>query len=200
MSNTLGRWHADHVNFTKLLDLLETQLRSLHDGGAPDYELMLAIMYYMTHYPDVLHHPKEDLVFAKLRQRDRSIAATVDRLAAQHALLRARGQELVRELGSVFDGAVLSRETIETTARAYLDEFRSHMRIEEEEVLPLASRLLRDEDWSEIDAAIRHFEDPLFGQRTEERYAALARQIKRQGHADPSAAMRYSRKKDLSSR
>ena len=188
MSKTLSLWHADHVNFTKLLDLLETQLRSFHDGGAPDYELMLAIMYYMTHYPDVLHHPKEDLVFAKLRQRDHSIAATVDRLAAQHASLRARGTELVRELDGVFEDAVLSRATIETTARAYLDEFRNHMRIEEEEILPLASRLLRGKDWAEIDAAIRQFEDPLFGKKTEERYAALARQIKRQGRPDASVA------------
>lgn len=189
MPNSLTLWHADHVNFAKLLDLLETQLRSFHDGGAPDYELMLDIMYYMTHYPDVLHHPKEDLVFAKLRQRDPLIAATVDRLAAQHVSLRTRGTELVRELDGVFEDALLSRATIETTARAYLDEFRDHMRIEEEEILPLASRLLRAKDWAEIDAAIRHFADPLFGERTEERYASLARQIKRQGLANAGAAL-----------
>jgi hemerythrin-like domain-containing protein len=52
-------WHADHVNFGRLLNLLEGELRRLHDDRSPDYELMLDIMYYMTHYSDVLHHPKE---------------------------------------------------------------------------------------------------------------------------------------------
>jgi len=69
MSDTLSRWHAEHANFSKLLDLLERQVASFHDGGSPDYELMLEIMYYMTHYPDVLHHPKEDLVFASWTAR-----------------------------------------------------------------------------------------------------------------------------------
>lgn len=188
MSNTLSRWHAEHANFTKLLDLLEFQLARFHDGGAPDYELMLDIMYYMTHYPDILHHPKEDLVFARMKERDESVARTVGKLLHQHASLKACGEELVRELDGIVDGSIMSRERIETTARSYLDEFRSHMRIEEDEMLPLAAKLLQRKDWLEIDAAIRHFEDPLFGSRTEQRYAALARQIKRQD-TGTSAAM-----------
>ncbi|HSS70324.1 MAG TPA: hemerythrin domain-containing protein [Casimicrobiaceae bacterium] len=180
MSETLSRWHAEHANFAKLLDLLERQLIAFHCGGSPDYELMLEIMYYMTHYPDVLHHPKEDLVFALIKERDERAAGTVARLLEQHVLLKASGAELVRELDGVVAGAIMSRERIETTARSYLDEFRSHMRIEEGEILPLASRLLEPGDWQKIDAAIRQFEDPLFGARTEQRYAALASQIVRQ--------------------
>ena len=189
MSDTLSRWHAEHANFSKLLDLLERQVASFHDGGSPDYELMLEIMYYMTHYPDVLHHPKEDLVFALIKERDGRAAGTVARLLEQHILLKASGEELVRELDGVVGGAIMSRERIETTARTYLDEFRSHMLIEEAEILPLASRLLEARDWSQIDAAIRHFEDPLFGARTEHRYAALASQIARHGE-DAGAAAR----------
>jgi hemerythrin-like domain-containing protein len=188
MSDTLSSWHSEHLNFAKLLDLLEGELGRFHDGGSPDYELMLAIMYYMTHYPDVLHHPKEDLVFAKMRERDNSVAATVENLLAQHASLKTCGATLVRDLDGIVDGSIMSRESIETTARDYLDEFRRHMRIEEEEILPRAAKLLQRKDWSEIDAEIRHFEDPLFGERTEERYAALVRQIKRPG-AGANAAM-----------
>jgi hemerythrin-like domain-containing protein len=188
MSNTLTRWHAEHENFAQLLDILETQLARFGDGGSPDYELMLDIMYYMTHYPDVLHHPKEDLVFAVIRQRDRSVGTTINRLLEQHASLKVCGEELVRELNGVVDGEIMSRERIETTARAYLDEFRTHMRIEEMEILPLASRLLEPRDWSQIDAAILHFEDPLFGARTEQRYAGLASQIASHGKGAGVAA------------
>ena len=72
MQYSLMLWHADHVNFGRLLNLLEGQLQLLHDDGSPDYELMLDIMYYMTHYSDLLHHPKEDIVFARIKARDAS--------------------------------------------------------------------------------------------------------------------------------
>ena len=96
MPTTLALWHAEHVNFARLLNVLDGQLMLFHGGKVPDYELMLNIMFYMTHYSDVLHHPKEDLVFAKMREREIGVAATVDKLAAQHARLHDAGRELVR--------------------------------------------------------------------------------------------------------
>ena len=57
------------------------------------------------------------------------------------------------------------------------------MRTEEAEILPLAAKLLQDPDWSEIDGGVTHIEDPLFGSRTEARYAALRRHIVQQARA-----------------
>ena len=70
MNTTLATWHTDHANFARLLDLLEAQLDLFHRGETPHYELMLDIMFYMTHYPDVLHHPKEDMAFTRIRERE----------------------------------------------------------------------------------------------------------------------------------
>jgi len=180
MPTTLALWHAEHVNFSKLLNVLDGQLMLFHGGKTPDYELMLNIMFYMTHYSDVLHHPKEDLVFAKIREREKGVAATVDKLAAQHARLHSAGQELVRQLDDIVNGTISSREAVEAVARDYVDTLRSHMRLEEDEILPLADRLLTPRDWKAIHAAIGDFEDPLFGKHTEARYVALHRQISRQ--------------------
>ena len=180
MPTTLALWHAEHVNFAKLLNVLDGQLMLFHGGKSPDYELMLNIMFYMTHYSDVLHHPKEDLVFAKIREREKGVAATVDELAAQHARMHKAGQELVRQLDDIVNGTISSREAVEAVAREYVGTLRSHMRIEEEEILPLADQLLTGRDWKAIHAAIEHFEDPLFGKHPEARYVALHRQISRQ--------------------
>lgn len=187
MPTTLALWHADHVNFGKLLILLEHQLALFHGGGSPDYEMMLDIMHYMTRYSDVLHHPKEDLVFALIRERERGVAKRVDELSKEHALLKRLGDELVNDLDDIVNGGIVSRERVETTARAYLTNMRSHMRTEEAEILPLAARLLGESDWAAIGIAIRHFEDPLFGARTEERYAALRQQIGRDARAARAA-------------
>lgn len=180
MPDTIAQWHADHVNFSKLLDLLEDRLGHLDDDHSPEYELMLDIMYYMTHYADVLHHPKEDLVFAKLKQRGGTAAAKIDQLLEQHVTLKAAGEQLSRDLDDIVNGSIVSREHIDASARAYLTKFRAHMQVEEAEIIPLAARLLVHGDWVAIDAEIRHIEDPLFGARTDERYAAIAQQIARQ--------------------
>ena len=184
MPNTLALWHAEHVNFSRLLTLLDNQLALFHGGKRPDYELMLNIMFYMTHYSDVLHHPKEDLVFAKIRERDQAVAGTVDELSSQHVLLHKCGRDLVRHLEDIVNDTIASRETVEEVARAYVDTLRKHMRIEESEILPLAHSLLTFEDWKAIHAAVEHIEDPLFGKHPESRYVALHRQTARQ--AQPS--------------
>jgi len=183
MPDTLALWHAEHVNFARLLNLLDDQLSLFHGGSTPDYELMLNIMFYMTHYSDVLHHPKEDLVFAKIREREHGVAGTVDNLAAQHARLKKSGQELVRQLDDIMNGTISSREVVETTARDYVGTMRSHMRIEETEILPLAGKLLTTRDWNAIHTAIERVEDPLFGKHPEGRYVALQQQIARQAQA-----------------
>ena len=53
MSDSIALWRAEHANFATLLDLLEGELDLFHKGGSPNYDLMLDIMFYMTHYPDV---------------------------------------------------------------------------------------------------------------------------------------------------
>jgi hemerythrin-like domain-containing protein len=183
MSLTLALWHADHVNFGTLLNLLEREVAIFHDGDAADYALMLDIIHYMTRYSDVIHHPKEDLVFGIIRKRDRNAANRVDTLCGQHATLRALGQELARDLDDIVNGSITPRERIEARAREYVTTFREHMRAEEAEMLPLAARMLDETDWASIDEAIDRVEDPLFGSRTQARFVALRDEIRRQGVA-----------------
>ncbi len=180
MFDNIARWHAEHVNFARLLSLLEGELDYFHKGESPDYKLMLDIMFYMTHYPDIHHHPKEDLAFARIRERDATATSMVDQLMAQHALLRQSGMDLVQGLDDIVNGTIASRERIESTGRHYVAHFRNHIQAEEAEILPLAARILNDADWRTIDAATAYIEDPLFGSRTELRYAALREQIGRE--------------------
>jgi hemerythrin-like domain-containing protein len=177
MSDPIALWHAEHVNFAILLDLLEGQLDRFHRGAATDYELMLDIMFYMTHYPDVLHHPKEDLAFARIAEREAGTRPVVDGLALQHARLKRDGNALTVALDDIVNGSITTREHVEAPGRAYIAAFRGHIDKEEAEILPLAARLLQREDWAAIDAGILDLEDPVFGKTLDQRYAALRRQI-----------------------
>ena len=183
MASTLSKWHADHVNFGRLLDCLETQILVLHDGGTPHYELMLDIMFYMTHYPDVLHHPKEDAAFARINARDPQVRPIVEALDAQHEDLRRMGAALVISLSDVFNGAIAPRMDVAGLAHDYVATFREHIAFEERKMLPLAARLLDASDWEAIDDAVRHMDDPLFGHNPEPRYATIARHLRQQAKA-----------------
>lgn len=184
MPDTLALWHAEHVNFARLLNLLEDQLSLFHTGAQPDYDLVLNIMFYMTHYSDVLHHPKEDLVFAKIREHEPAVGRTVDDLTRQHARLKQIGEMLVTRLDDLLNGSMVSRAEIEGAARDYVGTLRGHMRIEEAELLPLASKHLTAKDWAAIHAKVGRIEDPLFGKNPQHRYAELAQQIARYALSD----------------
>jgi len=177
MSDSIALWQGEHVNFAAVLVLLEDQLDFFHQGKDPDYEMMLDVMFYMTHYPDVLHHPREDLAFARILELDPSSRPIVDDLNEQHARLKDFGEALVRAIENVVNGSITSRDWVEVPGRAYIAEFRNHMLKEETAILPLAAKLLSEADWAAIGAAIQHIDDPLFGPKSEERYASLREQI-----------------------
>ena len=189
MSDSIAIWHAEHANFAKLLDLLEGELDLFHQGESPDYKMMLDIMFYMTRYSDVVHHPKEDLAFARIKERHASARPIVDELSGQHQRLKECGSALVQALDDIVNGSITSREHVEAPGRAYVSDWRQHMRTEETAILPLAAKLLRGRDWAAINAVIRHIDDPVFGKDGEERYAALRRQIAREAQA-PKAITR----------
>jgi len=177
MSNMITIWHADHRNFENLLALLETQLEVLGQGESPDYELMLDIMYYMTHYPDRMHHAMEDEVFRKMIGRGIGVRSKLEALLDQHSQLRDHGNALVHDLDDVVNGSIASRESIAESARRYVAEFRQHMSAEETEVIPLAGRSLDPTDWTAIRNAVAHIDDPLFGNVQLSRYATLRKHI-----------------------
>jgi hemerythrin-like domain-containing protein len=181
MANSLTLWQSDHANFAKLLGLLSAELDRFHAGETPNYDLMLDIMFYMTHYPDVVHHPKEELAFARIRERDGTAAPLLDDLDRQHEELHRLGNALVTSLGDVVNGSIAPRDSIEAPARSYVATFRNHMQREDTELLPLIRRWLDARDWAAIDLTIRHVEDPLFGRNPERRYATIEAHLERQG-------------------
>jgi hemerythrin-like domain-containing protein len=177
MTDNVAQWHTEHANFEKLLRALERELDLFDASDTPNYELMLDIMYYMNHFPDVFHHPKEDLAFAKILERHAGAQRIVADLTHEHVLLKDSGEKLLRTLDALVNDSILSRENVAAPCRAYIEGFRRHIEKEEAEIVPLAAKLLHANDWAAIDMAIRQRDDPLFGKTAEKRYETLRRYI-----------------------
>ena len=177
MAEPIAAWHADHVNFARLLNLLERQLIAFHAGAEPDYALMLDIVHYLRHYPDRFHHPREDVAFARLVEREVAMKLPIARRLQEHRVIAEAGEEFLRLLQGVVDGALIARSAVETAAATYLVYYRDHLAAEELEVIPRAAQLFTSSDWAAVAAAAPGGFDPLFGEAFEARYRELRRQI-----------------------
>ncbi|HTS54904.1 MAG TPA: hemerythrin domain-containing protein [Burkholderiales bacterium] len=177
MSSLVSVWRAEHRAFGALLALLEQQLELFRKGEAPNYEMMLDVVDYMVDYADRFHHPGEDIVFAKLAERVPAAVSSVQELTREHSEILRSGRELTSGLEGVMHGAVTLRSTIEAQAKRYLDTFRRHMYAEEQGLFLAALEHLSKEDWTSVEREAKRGEDPLLGERPEQRYSALRREI-----------------------
>lgn len=176
MANPIARWREEHLRFAKLLDTLEAQLDRFHRAEHPDYALMLEVMRYMRGYPDKQHHPREDIAFAKVGDRDSRAEAIARELVAEHSVIEESGDSLVTLLEGCLDEAILTRESVEKPGRDYIRRLRAHMQ-SEETLFPYVARHLRETDWEDIDRAIPPIPDPLIEPRGHEQFRSLQRLV-----------------------
>ncbi|MGF1613300.1 MAG: hemerythrin domain-containing protein [Gammaproteobacteria bacterium] len=180
MASVIKKLRIDHANMSRLLDELETQIGLFHAGENADYVLMMDIMQYMSHYPDLFHHPREDLIFGKLVERDPSTRLVVNELLHKHEVLADSGKQFIDSLQTVLSEALVEREALEAQGRNYVKTLRRHINIEESQVFPLAERVLDENDWHDIENAMDAMEDPLFGSTVHREYLALYDYIRHQ--------------------
>jgi len=179
MVDPIAVWHTEHRRFARLLDFLELETAVFHAGDDPDYTLMRDVIHYLRHYGDRFHHPREDVAFAKLLERDPSLAPAVDRLKQEHRVIETLGAGLLEYLEDIATDVVVERRTVETAARNYLACYREHLDTEETLILPRAAQLLTAEDWSAVAGAVADGPDPLFGEDVAAHYRSLREQIVR---------------------
>ena len=142
-----------------------------------DEELLSLACEYFSDYPDLCHHPKEDLVYELLSKRDPESCADLRDLLADHRRLR--------ELTAAFSAAVRrAREDPQGTEpdprkviREFTEHYRRHMQSEEERFFRLAEDRLSKSDWTTVDFAVFDRDDPLFDHVAEQRFTALRQRI-----------------------
>jgi hemerythrin-like domain-containing protein len=176
---------TEHRSLASVLQTLQYLARCIRDqGSAPDYELLRLIVDYIEGFQQRFHHPKEDEhLFRAVHARSRAGDTVLAELEAQHAegdgWIRNLRDAIHRLQASGGKGATDFAKAVDT----YADFHWHHMRLEEDELMPLAQRVLSEEDWREIDAAFTANDDPMFGKAPREEFAALFKLIVSQAPA-----------------
>jgi len=166
----------EHRAIEKLLLVLERELSVFNRAERPDYHVVQSVIEYFQDYPDSCHHPKEDLIFTKLKARDATIAGKIGDLAAEHNRGSKRLARVARAVEGVLADREIPRDAVNVIIRDFIDQERQHMAMEERVLFPAAARVLLPRDWAEIRAKLAARKDPLYTAR-EAKYRLLRRLI-----------------------
>ena len=177
MPAILNHLQVDHRNMRQLLRILEEEIDAYNAGKSGDFDLMKQILEYTLHYPNLIHHPREEILFRRLLERDPASKGLVGDLTHDHEELARLTHRFAAALHNVSLDVELPRALFAKVAEDYLKRSREHMETEERKFFPRLITVFRDEDWEDFNGLATRGYDPLFGTSIEDHYKRLHQRI-----------------------
>lgn len=180
MSTVIQALCHEHESNRRVLEVLDSEIAYLAEFKGrrrADYALVWNAIDYFTDFPALVHHPKEDLIFAQLRRADPAAALRIGDLTALHKALAEELRALAAELKPVMEDGKRPRDAMASLGRAFIRHQRQHMEMEEAVFFPVAERTLDAKAWAELAHGMTARLDPLIGGELSERFDALRRSI-----------------------
>lgn len=164
-SSALRTIRDEHAALAAMLQsLLWLVRRGPDEERARFFDTLRAMLFYIDEFPERLHHPKEsDLLFPRVAKREPALLSVIAQLEQDHM----KGESQVRDLQHrllawEWLGDSRQADFVEACER-YVGFYLEHMRLEEQEILPAAQRVLDEADWQALDEAFEANRDPLTG-------------------------------------
>jgi len=164
----------EHRHMSALLKLLEQRAQKQQPLGPGDYCLMRDVVAYLHDYPDAVHHPTEDLLFARLGDLRPDLAGEVEALQKQHETMERESTRLLAQLDLAADKPAKAEEAeIRQRAQAFARRQSQHMQRENSKLFPAALSELGTADWKVLSRRASLHQDPLFGPNVQSRHRTL---------------------------
>jgi len=179
MNRFLDTLWNEHRSIAAVLHAMLFLVREQREHGRPvDPKVFRAILYYLDVFPERMHHPKEEnYLFAAIRRKTAEANTVLDDLAHEHEAGGHSIRDLEQDLLRYEEGGKAEFEPFAKAVDSFVAGYREHMRKEEEEVIPVARRVLTAQDWAEINAEWSAHQDPLAGADAERDYERLISRI-----------------------
>ena len=164
MESALSIIGSEHAAFDAALAAVMDRIQVVREHRAePDAASFERNISYLATFMDHFHHPKEDdHLFRAVSARSGEGSDLIDHLQHDHRQAPAIFAELLRCLRAAREGSPAAFGDFGSLFERYARDQLRHMRQENEELLPLAQRVLRATDWVAIEAAFAANRDPLF--------------------------------------
>lgn len=156
----------EHRSIASVLHGLNYLVGKIRENNTkPDFNLLKAMVSYISTFPEKLHHPKEEsYLFPKLREYTHELDYTISALTAQHE----EEKRLIKKLEQAFSdyeaGALEGFSSFAELVAQYAEFTWQHMANEEKLFLPAARRYFTEHDWEKIADAFGKNGDPRFGE------------------------------------
>lgn len=173
MSKLISRIHSDHQNMARVLKLIVSEIDAMASEEPRELILLDDAMRYMINYVDEIHHPKEDLIFNRMRILEVDQSEHIEDILDEHQALFTLGSQFQELVQAAEYGDFVLRQNLVEQGRAYVNSMYSHMRKEEDEVFQKAKQILSDEELAALDREVEHMIDPVFGEYVQQEYKAL---------------------------
>lgn len=171
--NILSELHQDHVNLSRLLEMLDRKVWQLRDGNHPDFSLMSEVVSYVGSYADQHHHPREDSMYAFFRGRDADLDRAIERCEEEHRKLKQLSTHLEESIDGILNDVVMPMDKFTDQLEEFVKTEKRHLDFEEQSIFPPLRNLASDEDWQQLEEQLPQSEDPLFGEKQADEYRSL---------------------------
>jgi len=171
MPKLIEELRDEHRQMSTILDVLENAIREIDRAEGVDLDLLKLLMDYFCQFPDEIHHQKEDLIYARLRESGTESKAS--HLHDQHTKLEALSKQFSRYVDLIGLDLEVERAQICKAGWDFVDLSRRHMEMEEKYFFPEAQEKLTAQDW---ETAAREAEQS-FNKTDQKEFQALASEI-----------------------
>lgn len=179
MHRLLKSLNRDHKNLARVLKIMESELHHLVEGRKENLQLMRDASIYIQQYPDLIHHPKENLIYDAFSKRSFAGSEIVTKLKMEHDTLPTTTVRFQILLDSAMHGLeFVNRDMLVKNIQVFLKNQCDHINIEEKVLFPLIDDTLTDADWVFIESQMRDARDPLFNVKIEENFHNLYESMK----------------------
>ena len=172
-ATVLAELREDHKNMALMINLLERESNRIYAGEEPDYELLHDVMHYMTVYPDAVHHPKEDRLYAELKAFRPDLSTGFERITMDHRHIAELSMKLRDDIAAINAGSPIKRNAVVADALRYVNTLRGHMQWEELDLFRRVDEMIRMGHDVFDTANLVHQADPVFGPEVEENFGRL---------------------------
>lgn len=165
---------AAHRMMKHMITLIRVQIDILYPAAdGMQFEFLDKAIGYMSKYPGLVHHPAEELIFARLLRYSPQTRQLCDHLTEQHNVFSNEEAAMLENLPRARIGDDEACRHIKEIGLTYCAQHVSHIDDEEERALPEAADWLQASDWREIGEKTNFAIDPLSDPKAVARHASI---------------------------
>lgn len=176
----IGQLQEDHKQLVRMLYHLEREVKAIAglQPGSGSLETILDILDYVQMYPELWHHPVEDIIYEKLLKKAIPDPQLLHDALEEHELL----ETLTENLHVYIDAAALANDKppmrfVKSTSD-YVSRQLMHMEFEQKHLFPLTENYLDQNDWQDIKESMK-LQRQLTDESRIQAYSELYRDIAR---------------------